>query len=161
MVKIWPHSRWRHVSFTFLLSEVHQSSPPKFYVIFDLLQILSTPRIPPFQQLSSESRSSSSSPSISADGYATIYSSMFITCDVTQREHLWIMADFPTCNSNKSTSVITTVTTDRHVRIVWLWESHPYPSASMPTAQSSINRPPSPTKKGILILILDTPSKFL
>ena len=82
---------------------------------------------------------------------------------------------FP-CMQSQQTS-----TTDRNcynVQIVQLQRSHPYPSASMLTTQSSIRRAYSPTKKGsfwdskdffdlwILMLILfrfqsDTLSRFL
>jgi len=67
--------------------------------------------------------------------------------------------DFSACNPNKSAPVITPVTTNQHVKIMWLRGSRPYPFAFMPIAQSSINRPPPLRKRGILIPTLPPKGK--
>jgi len=154
VVKIWPCPRWRHVSLTFQLFKKHQSSPPK-----SMLYPTSSKSSLIWYSLRSKnfssepSNPSNRSPLISADSYTTLSSSTFITCNTPQGQ-LWINADFHACNPNEPASMITTVTTNRYVKIVWLRGSRPYPFASTPTAQSSINRPPSPTKRKIRILIL-------
>jgi len=94
---------------------------------------------------------------LSVDSYAALFPFTFITCNTIQHEELWTVIDFFTCNPNKLAPEITTVITNQYVQIVWLWESRSYLYASMPTAQSSINRPLSQTKRGILILI---PSRY-
>jgi len=75
---------------------------------------------------------------------------------------------------SKVAPVIMPVTTSRHVQIVQLRRFHPHLSASMPIAQSSINRYSPLTKQWIQLMILigdldtdsilisiDTPFRFL
>ena len=100
--QIWPHPRWWHVPHTFQPSELYHSSPLKS------MQFPTSSRSSPLWGFlrsedfnSKPSSSSNSSPLISADDYATIYSSTFIKCDTTQHGQLWVMKDFSTCNPNK------------------------------------------------------------
>jgi len=99
VVKFWPHPRWRHMSLTFQLSEVYQSSPKSMMCP---ISSRSSP-LPGFlcsEDFNSKpSSSSNSSLFISTDGYATIYVFTFITCNVIQRRQSWIVNDFPACNT--------------------------------------------------------------
>jgi len=112
------------------------------------------------EDFSSEpSSSSNKSPPMFVDSYTVLLSSMFIMCN-TQRKQLWTMVDFPECNPNKATSVITSITINRHVKIVWWQGSRRYPSASMLIAQSSKSRLSPSTKKEIMILVCMHPLNF-
>ena len=152
VIKIWPRLKWRHVFFTFQLFMIHQSSHPKF-----MLYPTFSRSSPLWGSLYSEdfsskpSSSSNGSALIFSDSYTALLSSTFIMCNTPQCEQLWIVADFLARNPNKLAPVIAAIITSQHVQIVQLRECRPYPSASMPTAQSSINKPFPLMKKGILI----------
>ena len=79
-VKIWPCPRWRHVSLTFQLSEEYQSSSLKSMLYWTYLRsspFRDYPRSEDFKPSSSSNRSFL----ISADSYAALSSSTFITCN--------------------------------------------------------------------------------
>ena len=127
MVKFWPHPRWRHVSLTFQLSEVYQNSPPKSMIFLTSFRSSPLQGFFYFEDFNSEpSSSSNSSPSLSTDGYAIIYSFTFITCDTTQHGQLWTVKYFSVCDPNKPAPLIVVNTTRRHVQIVHLWRSRPH-----------------------------------
>jgi len=139
------------MSLTFQLSEIHRSSPPKSMTLLDLLKIFSAPRFSPFRRI--QLRTKQLQQRITSDLCQQLHnliSSTFITCNTTQCGQLWTAVNFPTYNPNKSASVITIVTS-WHVQIMQLRRPRPYTSASMSIAQSSINIPSPPTKKGILL----------
>jgi len=120
----------------------------KVHVIPDLLKIFSSQGSLFSDDFSSESSSSSNrSPLISADSYAVLFSSIFLTYNIPQRWQLWIMVYFSACYSYKVAPLIVAFTTSRHVQIVQLQRSHMYLSTSMPTAQSNISRPSTLTKR--------------
>ena len=89
---------------------------------------------------------------IFAGSYTVISSSMFIICNTpsASRYGQWRIFKhaIPTSTGDHSCYY------NRHVKIVWLRESRSFISATMPAAQSSINRPPPSIEKGILIRIL-------
>ena len=93
------------------------------------------------------SSSSNRSPIISTDSYATLLSFMFIACNATQRWQLWTVTDFLACNPKKPAPLIAIVTIILHVKIMPLLRSRLYPFASIPIAQSSINKPSSLIRK--------------
>jgi len=99
------------------------------------------------KDLKSKPNSSSNRSSlILADSYATLLSFTFMMCNATQRGQLWIVADFPVCNTNKLAPY------DRNfynVQNMQSRRSRPLLSSSMPTTQSTTNKPHL-TKKGNL-----------
>ena len=125
------------------------------HIIPDLLQSSLLRSFLHSEDFNSEpSSSSNSSPSMSADSYVTLFSSTFITCDTTQRGQLWRVADFPACNPYKSVPTgrdryNKSTCTNRAVMNISL-----APSGTMATAQSSISKSRTPTKKRIQPLIL-------
>ena len=135
------------MSLTFQPSKKYQSPPPKSTLYLtssrsSLLRGSLCSKDFSFKPSSSSNRS----PLISTDNYTTLFFSTFITCNATMLKKLWTVVNFPVCSFNKPAPVITVVTINRHVQIMRLRGSHPYQSASMPIAQSSINRPLSPIK---------------
>jgi len=110
--------------------------PPRFKVSSILKDSSSEP-----------SSSRNSSPSISADSYATLYSSIFIKCDTTQCEQLWIVTDFPSCNPNKPTILIAARKNESTCVNRAITKILPALFVIIPTARSSISEPRPSVKK--------------
>ena len=92
--------------------------PSEVHAIPDLLKIFSALRLPLFKDFSSKpSSSSNKSPLISADSYATLASSAFIMSNTPQCGQIWTVVDFLTYNPKEPAPVITTVTTNQHVKM--------------------------------------------
>ena len=113
VVKMWPHLKWWHVSFTLQLSEVHQSSPLK-------LMLFSTSSRSSLLRGFLHSKDSSSEPSsfsigsslISADCYTTLSAFRFITYNTPKHEQLYRMMNFLACNPNNQVPLIMVITND-------------------------------------------------
>ena len=146
VVKIWPPfkmaTRVPHIpalrGTSELSSEVH--------AIQDLIKITSTSRLPPFWRLQLRTKQLQQQITLNLRRQLRDLIILHVHNMQCHSAQAVMNSDGFSCMQSQQTS-----TTNRgryNVQIVQLRKSRPYPSTSMPTAQSSISRPSTPTKKG-------------
>ena len=148
VVKIWPHSRWRHVSLTFQLSEVDQSSPLKSMLFPTSTR--SAPRFPPFRRLSF--RTKQLQQQFTLDLRWQLRQLIFIHVHNVWRHSARAVMNCDEFSCMQSLQA-STIDRDRYDKSTYanhaVTNISPAPSVTMPTAQSRISKPCPPTKKGI------------